>query len=355
MKKVLATIAMASALAACNKTTVEYEQTGAITFRPVAETPMGKAVTGPISTGYNQNESFKVYAWHKIDGLKGGEDWNAFFGDGTGVAKWIDNGTFSSNGTGNQWAGSPTAYYWPKTGYLMFAGYSPADIVNTGALQGTASATSAEYTIGTTPEFNITGFQQGSWTSSDKSNMVDLMWFNINDTDSKAVNNATNGATVPVKFHHTLSWLTFKFETKETSAFFLTEAKLTKVNTKGDFKGSKTSAVWSMQSSPQDYILYGNETGTDLISAVTADNILAVPFDFTNAQAGEYEIAIKFKQGGADQLVQSVTLALNTLNNKVWESGKHYTYTIKMSANPIILEPQVDNWNNGNGGDININ
>lgn len=356
--KVKSFLALA-AVAASACTSVEvYEQPDAISLVPVAEVPGLKSVAGPIVTTYNANESFVVYAYHSTTSSDS-QSWTEFYGDGSGVKTWIDAGKFASQGGAN-WGGSPTAYYWPKTGHLMFAGFSPADVV-AGPAAGEARATSAAYNLNATaPTFTLTGFQQGNYSATSNQNkMVDLMWFNVNDNGSKPVNNSVSGAAVPVKFHHSLAWLTFNFKAAQTNSekFYLVGATLDKINSKGDLSATTDGAVWSKLSEPQDYTLYATSTAGTLLdgTGVKADNLLVLPADFTSATAGTYSLTLKFKQGADDQLEQSVSFALNSLPTKSWEAGKHYTYNVTLSVNPIILNPSVDEWTPVAGGDISAN
>ena len=344
------------AASACTSVDVP-EHPDAISLVPVAEVAGLKSVSGPVSS-YSPDESFVVYAYHSTTSSEN-QSWTEFYGDGSGVKSWIDAGRFASQGAGS-WGGSPNAYYWPKTGHLMFAGFSPADIVSEAA-PGQARALAAAYNLeATSPAFALTGFQQGNYSSAEKDNkMVDLMWFNINDNGSKPVNNSISGAKVPVVFHHSLAWLTFNFKAAQSNSekFYLVSATLNKINSKGDLVATTNGAAWSNLSEPQDYALYNTSASGTLLdgAGVTADNLLVLPADFTSAAQGTYALTLKFKQGSDNQLEQTVSFALNSLAQKSWEAGKHYTYNVTLSVSPIILEPSVDAWPQISGGDISAN
>lgn len=342
MKKLLVIVSAAALLAACSKGSVVYDGDSEIGFRPVSKGLSSKAVYGPVGTAYDQNESFRVFAYHKVGG-GAGEDWTTFYGDGSNIATYIDNGTFAYNGTYLNWVGSPDAYYWPKTGYLMFAGYSPSSV-------------SGACTPGATPVITVAEFQQGAYDNSTATNqMVDLMWFNANDDGMSSVNNSLSAGNtaIPVQFHHALSWLTFKFYSDIDGEFYLTGATLDNVNSKGSFSGSTAGAAWSGHDSKVTYTLYSNAAGEVLdATGKTADNMLVLPYDFTSDDT--YTVTVKFRQGGTDQLEQTATMTLNGSATKEWEAGKHYTYNILISAKPIILDPSVDDWNDQNVGDITV-
>lgn len=343
MKKLLFIVSAAALMAACTKGSVVYDGNQEIGFRPVSKGIASKAVYGPVGTAYDENESFKVFAYHKVGG-SAGEDWTTFYGDGSNIATYIDNGTFAYDGTTyHDWVGSPELYYWPKTGYLMFAGYSPSSI-------------SGDCTPGATPVITVNEFQQGAYDNFTGTNeMVDLMWFNANDQAMVSVNNSLTGGNnaIPVQFHHALSWLTFKFYSDIDGEFYLTGATLDNVYSKGSFSGTITGAEWDTYDSNVTYTLYSNTTGEVLDDAgKTADNMLVLPYDFTSDDT--YTVTVKFKQGGTDQLEQTVTMELNSSATKAWEAGKHYTYNILISAKPIILDPSVEDWTDQPVGDITV-
>lgn len=341
-KKLLGLAAALAALGACTKTTVYEDGQTEIAFQPVAE-QVTKTVYGPMTGTYNTGEAFRVYAYHKI--VDPGKTWSEFYGDGTGVQTYIDNQEFTHRGD-NKWGGG---YYWPKTGSLMFAGYSPSGI----------TSTSQTYTLAENPVLTIEDFVQGTYSPTEN-NTVDLMWFNANDAGMQSVNYSASATTaVPVKFHHALAWLTFKFTSDITDHFYLTEVTLDQVYHKGDFAGkyatSTLVAEWTNQEDPVNYVLHQNSTGTLLsATATTADNLLVIPYDFTSAVSGNYQLTIKFKQGGDGQLEQTQVFQLNSSATKKWEPGKHYTYNISFTAQEILINPSVDDWGAETVGDITV-
>ena len=117
MKKLIIAALAIAAMAACTKSNVQLEQPGEIAFQPVAQKATKAAVTGtwyPTDSKYN----FNVWAWWAEDGKNDVTDFKTvYINDQTFVAR--DN---------EKWGGEGKAYYWPTTGSLYFAGYSPASI-----------------------------------------------------------------------------------------------------------------------------------------------------------------------------------------------------------------------------------
>lgn len=119
MKKIISIVLGVAALAACTKTSVSYEQPGEIALAPVTRANMTKAaITG---TTFPTTNDMGVYAFYNAGKLVGTPK-EEFL---TGSAAYLNNVKFvNRTGTGN-WGGE-TSYYWPKTGSLVFAAYSPS-------------------------------------------------------------------------------------------------------------------------------------------------------------------------------------------------------------------------------------
>lgn len=367
MKKlVLAALAIA-AMAACTKSNVQYEQPGEITLQPVAQKATKAAVDGtayPTTEAYN----FNVWAWWG-DETAGTE--LAYF-DNT-ITPYIEKGEFVLK-SGTSWSGS-TPYYWPTKGSLVFAGYSPAS----------ASGT-FEYDF-ENKTFKATNYIQ----SNDISKTNDLMWFDV--TGSSYNNNGTTG--VPVVFKHALSWLTFKFNLKDSNTtpnWTVTNVKLTGIETMANCEIVKGyNPEWTNRTVPNDADLTdvereaaktmqiysgseqigyfagatwtnGSTTVTDFGGKAlesTSNGVLVIPqscapgtpADGVNAEVPpSAELVITYNQEtyvvGQVLTGQEVRLPLNGtgINNSMWEPGKHYIYTITFGAEEILIAPTVAEW-----------
>ena len=323
MKKlVLAALAIA-AMAACTKSNVQYEQPGEIAFQPVAQKATKAAVVG---AGYPRDEAynFNVWAWWGAPNAEA-EDVSQF------TKPYIDKGEFKYK-SGNSWSGVQT-YYWPTTGSLFFAGYSPADAEG-----------NFDYDL-QTKTLIVGGYVQ----STELSEMKDLMWFEA--TDKSHDNNDTHG--VPVEFKHALSWLTFKFKIAEGNEPMWTVKKvtLTDIKTKAQFTAQKEgdSKVWSNHKVGGNIDVYNGSrlVNTDGFSAETVgQEVIVIP---QSCAFDAVKLVIDFEQKtyvNGVVIPHTKTLALTGagINYDKWEPGKHYTYTITFKGEEILIAPIVDEW-----------
>ena len=338
MKKLIIAALAIAAMAACTKSNVQFDQPSEIAFQPVAQKATKAAVVGPqypTRAEYN----FNVWAWWGNDNAVVTEDYS-HFGN-----KYIDNKTFTHR-ENNIWGGV-TSYYWPTTGSLVFAGYSPA--TNEG---GTFTYTPS------TKTFKVENYKQSNLTSKTK----DLMWFDITSdsyntrkiNDASSVEIISENAGVPVTFKHALSWLTFRFNVANPATsenWTVTEVKLNGINTIGTgtaVKGQETVA-WNPISEPDVITVF---TGSHSVVYKDNDNdasnvddggVIVIPQPCTT-------VTIKFTQvnyaGGSQE--QEITLPLNAgaVDGNAWKSGKKYIYTIKFDADEILITPTVADWTN---------
>ena len=221
------------------------------------------------------------------------------------TALYIDNGRFGSKSVngGTLWGGkdadgSDHPYYWPKTGVLAFAGYSPYDALDTDASAGEPKAESVDYDIdaangGAAPKLTITGFSQGSYTNTSSNSVlsadnktVDVMWF---DADDQTALNLGNLVAIPQ-------------DLDAVSA--------------GTTAAAKNAATVE--------ILYQQLTA----AAGTVPNIETKTLTITGSNSSD---------------VQGSTTSGD------WLYGRHYTYTITFGLEEILIDPSVDNWEAGTG------
>ncbi|MBO5815332.1 MAG: fimbrillin family protein [Bacteroidales bacterium] len=322
MKKLVLAALAIGAMAACTKSNVQFDQPGEIAFQPVAQKATKAAVTGPdypTEAAYN----FNVWAWWGAPDA-GTEDVSQF------TKPYIDKGEFKHK-VGNSWRGVQT-YYWPTTGSLFFAGYSPADA------QG-----DFDYNL-QTKTLIVGGYVQ----PTELSKMKDLMWFEATAKSHK--NNGTDG--VPVEFKHALSWLTFKFNIAEGNEPMWTVKKvtLTDIKTKAQFTAQKEgdSKVWSNHKVGGNIEVYNGSLLVDrTISVETSEQeVIVIP---QSCAFDAVKLVIDFEQEtyvNGVVIPHTKTLALTGagINDDKWEPGKHYTYTITFKGEEILIAPTVDEW-----------
>ena len=156
MKNLFIIAAAVAAMAACTKSSVVYDDSqNEIGFIPVPDVvskandkygPIGTDGTGNTET-YPTNETFGIFAYHNNNAVADTE-WNAFYPN---ASLYIDNKEFCHDNDKNSFVGRTPAY-WPKTGSLAFAGYSPWDMLND----------KVSYTADATPVFKIEDENSGS-------------------------------------------------------------------------------------------------------------------------------------------------------------------------------------------------
>lgn len=365
MKKLVIAVLAIGAMAACTKSNIQYEQPEEISFQPVAKKAT-KAVTGAIDgNDYPAGEDFNVWSWWTgepagtlISELADEFEFNVANIDPNKPILYINEGTFTnrkdanSNPT-NKWGGKTTPYYWPTTGSLVFAGYSPADASTSGTFN---------YSFNT-QTFTVEGYTQ----SSNISETVDLMWFDA-DKSYKQTDDVTP------TFKHALSWLEFRFNLKDSNTpenWLIYSVTLKNINTEACFNSTDK---WTLHANNADVEVYAENNGCELNYQTAAYNlnsnaqkgVIVIPqncdSDLSNANApsGVYlEISYglltpaSLASGSNLYIPQTVTLPLTYTCNtdhdprhdgENWEPGYHYIYTITFGANEILISPSVTEW-----------
>lgn len=332
MKKIIFAALAIAAMAACTKSNVQFDQPGEIAFQPVSQKATKAAVIGtnyPTADAYN----FNVWAWWS-DSEKGTTDASAF------NKVYINEQEFSYRNS-NNWGGKQNPYYWPTTGSLFFAGYSPANAPGT-----------KDY-LHHDEKFVVNGYTQ----SSDIASTTDFMWFHLTDVSYDRTTDA-----VPVKFHHALSWLTFRVNlASETTPplWTVNSIELTNIETKANFTAVRSVSAemqgvtnWEAHSNPEDITVFTGSYNAkyvatqyvagaedDAVLENTPNGILVIPQNCTKDEA---KLVIKFQQiaPSGETVDQTKTLELGDK----WESGKHYLYTITFGAEEILISPTVLDW-----------
>lgn len=366
MKKLVFAALAIAAMAACTKSNVQYEQPGEISLQPVTQKATKSAIT---STTYPTSAQFNVWAWWG-EGNPGSNDVTSF------TTKYIDEGTFGfRTGSVNSWGGV-TPYYWPTTGSLFFAGYSPAAAKN--------KAYDFDYDL-QTKTLTIKEYEQSNETSS----TYDLLWFDATD---KSYDNNTNKNNrgddvdgVPVVFKHALSWLTFKFNLADENTaknWKVTKVELKGIETQADCNIVKGNApVWSNHMIPNNdqlnddqkevaktIVIYTNTDGEEISyvdkatwtnqnttvddfgGAILENNkngVIVIPQLCASKNDAKLVVTYKLKNPARnpEYIDQNVELELTPgTNGTEWIPGKHYIYTIVFGANEILIVPEVDEW-----------
>lgn len=316
---------------ACTKSSIRYELPGEISFRPVTAKTTKSAVAG---TEYPKDEAhnFNVWAWWISS-----QEYTPYEEYPSYAEMYLRKREFKYD-SGNSWVGKEMPYFWPTNGSLVFAGYSPA----------TAKAQDFVYSWDS-KTMTISAYEQ----PADISNTVDLMWFDVTERSYADNDNRSTGDVevdgVPVVFKHLLSWLTFKFQTKNGSSarYFVTEVELQHIETKARFTSRPVagSEEWSDHVEPENVPIWSGSqevTAQNVVKLESKENgVLVIPQPCT---AEHVQLLVKYKTAeNGDTQTKTVYLTAGT-DGHIWKPGKHYTYTMTFGNNEILVLPDVTDW-----------
>ena len=337
MKKSLILALGAIALVACTKTSVSYEQTGEIGFAPVVRKNSTKAA---VEGATFPNQNIKVYGYYDNSMPVGSS-----YAPGKFSVEYLPGVDFAKKGA--TWAGATTSYYWPKTGSMLFAGYSPVDF---GIDKVTFSLANNKFSVAELeqPEFSAT---------------KDLLY--------AGRGTSVLGGTVDMVFSHALSWVTVKANAAAANQIKITKIKFVGLAANGSSDGlpewtttgTKKITVFAPTSA---FAVPASTPGTGTL--VENNENCGLVFPQTLADAAAIEVSYEMNNGAnqwfaQDKFVQKLNLlksGADTINK--WEAGKHYTYIINFSAigepgseNEIKINPSITNWTPVNADGISAN
>jgi hypothetical protein len=341
MKKIFFALAAVAALAACSKSEVEYEQTGEITFTPVTKNITKSMITG---TAFPTSESFNVWAWYKqVPAGTTVEEWWAGENKTVKQETYINESPFVYRAE-TQWGGQ-TPYYWPKFGSLLFAGYYPTSI-----------AGSVKYSFGLTETGDVTnqmvftGIEQSVVSTPTGTEPVtyneDIMYFNM--TQSSVSSNSVSAV-----FRHALSWVTVyvkKAQMNPSPKIVIDDIKFTAVNPKGDGVVEGANII--------SWTTTGTAVDTPLATAVelseTMFKLPKEPLLIPQEMAGNLVVEYTVYSSDDEHFTEVATFPLKGMKDSnvgknapaltAWEPAKHYTYTITIGTEEILIEPTVADW-----------
>ena len=431
MKGLIAAAAVSVLAAACTKSMTEYEAAGEIGVFPVTG-KMTKIVGGGMETTYDCLESFGVFAYYKQTGEP--QEWQDFAAGGN-MDTYLDGVEFVYRETGGNWGGGtsnsayrydrninaedyvkgmpnvredapdvpPTPYWWPKTGHLAFAGYSPYKLSKYGSdnwyRPSDDTKINASYSIDeangyANPGLTISDFTQGEyeWSYNDHwahNETVDLMWFDVDENMTQS----EQSTAMPVIFHHACSWLDFVINTDAAASgeFSIYRVTLGNICRKGTF--TSADETWTDLGVQEDIVMFYNAGKKDNSESAGGDhlfcqldekgtklgNLLIIPQDVAKEGVPsvltieykqhtsdsdtwpDYEYDIISGTGPNDPDREELPKGRETLTidmseyTAAWETGRHYTYTITFTLDKILIDPSVDNdWQTGSGSGITI-
>lgn len=333
MKKSLIIALGAIALVACTKTSVSYEQTGEIGFAPVARMNGTKATAIPTTT-FPEAWNLKVYGYYDNTVVAGQR-----YSDGHFTEDYLPGIEFAKDARGATagfWLGKDHAYYWPKTGSILFAAYAPADY---------AAATVAHDKVKNT--FSVTEMAQ----PTDFSKTVDLLY--------SPYTTSYNNAVVHMQFAHAFSWITLKAQSDAKVSVKIKSIVLKGMAVKG--KADELPA-WTV-SGKQELKVFTNDDGTAVTSqlvefANAKESVLLFPQELGSDAV--LEVTYTMDRGDGTFVEQApYSVVLNTLKSaesteiNKWEAGKHYFYNVIFgAADEIQISPSVKEWKGVTAGNI---
>ena len=334
MKKSLIIALGAIALVACTKTSVSYEQTGEIGFAPVVRKNSTKAAVE--GTAF-PNQNIKVYGYYDNSMSVGSPYDSVKF-----AVEYLPGVEFTKKTDGSTWTGKEHSYYWPKTGSMLFAGYSPVDFA--GVTFNLASNT-----------FSVDTLVQPDFSATNK----DLLY--------AGYDKSVLSGPVAMAFSHALSWVTVKAKAADVNQIKITNIKFVKLAEKGSSTrlpewtttGTKDITVFNPEAACKvpavDTLVESNPNCGLVFPQNLADAAIEVSYQMNNG-AGQW-----FAQAPFVKKLNSLKSGDDTINK--WEAGKHYTYVINFSAiggesgssNEITIAPTVDKWTTVNADGISAN
>ena len=337
MKKSLIIALGAIALVACTKTSVSYEQTGEIGFAPVVRKNSTKAaVQGAVQGATFPEQNIMVFGYYDNSMPVG-----SAYKDGNFAVEYLPGVEFAKKGT--NWAGATTHYYWPKTGSMLFAGYSPVEFTGV-----TFSLASNKFSVDTLvqPDFSAT---------------KDLLY--------AGRGTSVLGGTVDMVFSHALSWVTVKAKAAAADQIKITNIKFVGLAE----KGSSTGLPEWTTTGTKDITVFNPEAACKVPAVdtlVESNPNCGLVFPQTLTAAAKIEVSYEMNNGAGQWFAQKPFVAqLNLLTSNKgantivkWEAGKHYTYIINFSAigepgseNEIKINPSITDWESVTADGISAN
>lgn len=349
MKKIISIVLGVAALAACTKTSVSYEQPGEIALAPVTRANMTKAaITGAT---FPTTNDMGVYAFYNA-GKDAGTSKVDFLANS---AAYLNNVEFVNRTGSNNWGGK-TSYYWPKTGSLVFAAYSP-------------SAAALAYDE-QKDEFSAASYAQ----SADLSSTVDLLW-----SPMTAKSHDKTTTAVPMVFYHAMSWVTVQAvaaNSDSDSKFKIKSVELNGIANKGAFKTDGATIAWTPSETDKPTLTVFSDNNYKVVELPTTDKpvqalennakgTVVIPQSLGDAAT----LTVVFSQlmpTGKWSADQPLTFTLNKCKAGVpavalneWKNGKHYIYTLNFNIkgadgeNEILIAPKLKNWEDVTASGIN--
>ena len=341
MKKIFFSLVAIAAFAACSKSEVEFEEATTIRFTPVAhnltKSVAGVNLDGSHNATFPADQDLYIFAVAQDQDADGTfkDTWSTYLNDAQFISSRLDNGVYEGN----------NPYYWPNVKPLKFAGYSEA--CNSASLNPTMNFT--------TNQLTIEGYVQNN-TENTAEGTNDLMWFPCD-----GVSYTKASGTVPATMKHACSWITVKIIGDGVTGdnYKIHNLTINQFYHSGNATCGATAASWTTTGTRADEVLFNNADGETFPKDKTGEtaNAPKVFEDVANNMViiPQKPTSINITYSYVPQTgVESITEVVKDLDLKItadaadvknlWESGKHYVYTITITATEILIDPTVAQW-----------
>ena len=342
----------------CSKETTIDNTPNNISLFPVP-LPSAKSVAGVVTptSGYPDDESMGVFAYYSP---KTGS-WSS--SDRNSSVSYIDDVEFKKQDT--YWAGwenrAPKPYYWPLSGSLIFAGYSPyyqvdgTTRINVSFDPSTKTLSCPEYIIEDYTARNNATVAAANYNDSQS----DLMYFlpkvdyTYDFVGVRTPDNAYNAI-----FHHALSLVEFRVKAASSgdiSKIDLHKITLKEVVHKGSFDvvvedSPEGRGAWTLDRETAAYTkdivafdagkIEGDDNGLTLSTAyASVAQILIIP-----GLTHEIEIEYRIHVVSGRTITEKSVIKPTEIGITEWLIGKKYSYDISLSVNNIEIEPILNEW-----------
>lgn len=361
---ILISISVLAALVGCTKVDVRTPER--VQSDVCFNTPVVSSITKVVREmeEYPTSESFAVFSVYHPDDFNGWDTSTLYINR----AEFTYKPPIDKTDTLGSWTGG---YYYPKSGKLSFAAYSPfsAHAETPGAGTGTFEYASA-------------GLSIANFTIPDLAAQYDLLYSEriYNKTTNDGVGDGYEG--LDLVFHHALSSIKFKVQKKAAYTGYtitLKSISLENINYKGSFTENiqkETSDVYD--SDPKweptnefdesdglddltNYMIYNSSlviteaaTDTDDVKFHTIlQGAILLPQTFGESDTALIRVNYTIEPTSMPEISQTATIPLNKLSEG-WVIGKRYTYNISIGYDAITISPTVIGWEDVNG-DVAVN
>ena len=361
---ILISISVLAALVGCTKVDVRTPER--VQSDVCFNTPVVSSITKVVREmdEYPTSESFAVFSVYHPGDFNGWDKSTLYINR----AEFTYKPPVDETDTLGSWTGG---YYYPKSGKLSFAAYSPfsAHAETPGTGTGTFEYASA-------------GLSIANFTIPELAAQYDLLYSEriYDKTANDGVGDGYEG--LDLVFQHALSSIKFKVQKKAAYTGYtitLKSISLENINYKGSFAENiqdETSDVYDSKPkwTPTDefdasdglddltnYTIYNSSlviteaaTDTDDVKFhMIPQGAILLPQTFGESDTALIRVNYTIQPTSMPEISQTATIPLNKLSEG-WVIGKRYTYNISIGYDTITISPTVIGWEDVNG-DVAVN